>query len=260
MLFDWFTVAAQLVNFAILVWLLKRFLYRPVLEAMEAREKRVRDTVAAAEHQKAAAEEESKRLREQQDTLAAQKEALLEAARKEAAATRDELVAKARTDADASDVQRRSALDRDWQEFRAEFFHRTQGEALAIARQALRELADAGIEERMADAFLKRLTALDGDAKTQFQAAAHKSTRPLVVRSGFALPAPLRERLQQALTDQFAIQGEVQFETNPGIIAGIEVACDGHKVVWTFGDFLHSLEVNVRNLVEQEAKSHAGSA
>ena len=78
MLLDWFTVAAQIANFAILVWLLKRFLYRPVLDAMAAREKRVRETVAAADRQKAAAEEEANRLREQQDAFARQKEDLLE--------------------------------------------------------------------------------------------------------------------------------------------------------------------------------------
>ena len=73
MLIDWFTVAAQIANFAILVWLLKRFLYRPVLDAMAAREKRVRETVAAADRQKAAAEEEANRLREQQDAFAQEK-------------------------------------------------------------------------------------------------------------------------------------------------------------------------------------------
>ena len=41
MLIDWFTVSAQVVNFLILVWLLKRFLYRPILNAIDAREKRI---------------------------------------------------------------------------------------------------------------------------------------------------------------------------------------------------------------------------
>ena len=41
MLIDWFTVAAQVLNFLILVWLLKRFLYRPILDAIDAREKRI---------------------------------------------------------------------------------------------------------------------------------------------------------------------------------------------------------------------------
>ena len=39
MLIDWFTVIAQMLNFLILVWLLKRFLYQPILDAIDAREK-----------------------------------------------------------------------------------------------------------------------------------------------------------------------------------------------------------------------------
>ena len=36
---DWFTVVAQAINFLILVWLLKRFLYKPILHAIDEREK-----------------------------------------------------------------------------------------------------------------------------------------------------------------------------------------------------------------------------
>ena len=43
MTIDWFTVGAQIVNFIVLVWLLKRFLYKPVLAAIDAREKRIAD-------------------------------------------------------------------------------------------------------------------------------------------------------------------------------------------------------------------------
>ena len=43
MLIDWFTVGAQALNFLILVWLLKRFLYKPILDAIDAREKRIAD-------------------------------------------------------------------------------------------------------------------------------------------------------------------------------------------------------------------------
>jgi len=38
MLIDWFTVVAQVINFLILVWLMKRFLYKPILNAIAARE------------------------------------------------------------------------------------------------------------------------------------------------------------------------------------------------------------------------------
>jgi F-type H+-transporting ATPase subunit b len=55
MLIDWFTVGAQAINFIILVWLLKRFLYKPILDAVDAREKRVATELADADAKKAEA-------------------------------------------------------------------------------------------------------------------------------------------------------------------------------------------------------------
>jgi len=52
MLIDWFTVGAQVINFAILVWLLKRFLYKPILAAVDAREARIAAERAAADARK----------------------------------------------------------------------------------------------------------------------------------------------------------------------------------------------------------------
>ncbi len=57
--------------------------------------------------------------------------------------------------------------------------------------------------------------------------------------------------------EQLAPESEVQFETNPTLIAGIEVAFDGQKIAWTLEDFIHSLELSVGNLVEQETRAHA---
>ncbi len=48
MLIDWFTVGAQALNFLILVWLMKRFLYRPILHAIDAREKPIAGELADA--------------------------------------------------------------------------------------------------------------------------------------------------------------------------------------------------------------------
>ncbi|MHA3771451.1 F0F1 ATP synthase subunit B family protein [Verrucomicrobiota bacterium sgz303538] len=257
MLIDWFTVAAQIVNFVVLVWLLKRFLYRPVLAAMAAREQRVRETVAAADRQKAESETEAARLREQQAELARQKEALLKTARDEATAARDAMLAQARKEINARAGQWREALAREWKEFRAELAQRTQDEALAIARLALRELADTDIEERMTEAFLKKLAALEDEVKTQIQALAGSSTRPLLVRSGFPIAEPMCEKLRRALHEQFATMNDVQFETAPRVIAGIEVSFDGQKLAWTLDDFLHSLEANVNSLIQKETHADA---
>ena len=53
MLIDWFTVGAQTINFLILVWLMKRFLYKPILHAIDAREERIAKELADADAKKA---------------------------------------------------------------------------------------------------------------------------------------------------------------------------------------------------------------
>jgi F-type H+-transporting ATPase subunit b len=49
MSFDWTTFVLEVLNFLVLVWILKRFLYRPVLDALDARSARVREETARAE-------------------------------------------------------------------------------------------------------------------------------------------------------------------------------------------------------------------
>jgi F-type H+-transporting ATPase subunit b len=55
MLIDWFTVAAQVLNFVILVWLMKRFLYKPILHSIDEREKQVAAELSNADKKKAEA-------------------------------------------------------------------------------------------------------------------------------------------------------------------------------------------------------------
>ena len=58
MLLDWFTVGAQTLNFLVLVWLMKRVLYKPILDAIDAREKRIALALADAAAKKAEAQKE----------------------------------------------------------------------------------------------------------------------------------------------------------------------------------------------------------
>ena len=62
MLIDWFTVGAQALNFVVLVWLMKRFLYKPILDAIDAREKRIAAELADADAKKAEAQEGARRV------------------------------------------------------------------------------------------------------------------------------------------------------------------------------------------------------
>ncbi len=84
MLIDWFTVGAQAVNFLILVWLLKRFLYKPVLAAVDAREKKIAAQIADAAALDAKAQAERADLHQRSEALNREREGLLRKATEEA--------------------------------------------------------------------------------------------------------------------------------------------------------------------------------
>ncbi len=77
MLIDWFTVVAQIVNFLVLVWLLKRFLYKPILNAIDAREKRIASQVLKAQETEEVAKKERDAYQQKNEDLEKQKEVLL---------------------------------------------------------------------------------------------------------------------------------------------------------------------------------------
>src|ERR1035441_5979638 len=115
MLIDWFTVLAQVVNFLILVWLLKRFLYRPILDAIDAREKRIAKELADANAKKVEAQKESEEFQHKNEAFDQQRATLLSKATDEAKAERQRLFDEARKSADALSAKRQEALRIDAQ-------------------------------------------------------------------------------------------------------------------------------------------------
>ena len=113
MLIDWFTTGAQALNFIILVWLLKRFLYKPILNAVDAREKRIAAELADADAKKAEAREERDEFQHKNEAFEQQRAALLSKATDEAKAERQRLLGDARAAADALNAKRQQALKSD---------------------------------------------------------------------------------------------------------------------------------------------------
>jgi len=254
MLIDWFTVAAQAVNFLILVWLLKHFLYQPILDAIDAREKRIAAELADADAKKAEAQKERDAFRHRNDEFDQQRAALLSQATVEAKAERQRLLNEARSEADALSTKRQDALKREQQGLNDEITRRTREEVFAIARKTLSDLAGTSLEKRMSEVFSRRLRTLNDDTKEDLAEALNTASAPALVRSAFDLPAELRAAIQQTLNETFPGEVQVRFETAPEVISGIELTANGRKVAWSIADYLASLEKSVGELLREPSK------
>jgi F-type H+-transporting ATPase subunit b len=257
MLIDWFTVIAQVVNFLILVWLLKRFLYRPILDAIDAREKRITKELADADTKKAEARKERDEFQHKNEVFEQQRVALLNKATEEAKAERQRLLDEARQAADALSAKRQETLRNEAHNLNQAISRRAQQEVFAIARKALTDLATTGLEERMGEVFTRRLRALDGEAKEGFAEALKTASGPALVRSAFDLPAEQRAAIQNALNETFSAEIEVKFETAPDLVSGIELITKGQKMAWSIADYLALLEKGVDELLKTQSRPEA---
>jgi F-type H+-transporting ATPase subunit b len=257
MLIDWFTVAAQALNFLILVWLMKRFLYKPILNAIDAREKLIAKELADADAKKAEAQKEHEEFQKKNEEFDQQRAALLTKATDEAKTERERLLDDARKAADALSAKRQESLSHDAQNLNQAISRLTQKEVFAITRKALTDLATTSLEERMGEVFDRRLRELDGKSKSVLGDALRKNSEPALIRSTFDLPAAQRAAIQNALNETFSAEIHIRFETAPDLVSGIELTTNGQKVGWTIADYLASLEKGVGDLLKEKDKPEA---
>ncbi len=254
MLIDWFPVGAQAVNFLILVWLLKRFLYLPILKAIDAREKRIATELADADAKRAEARAERDEFTRKNEEFDQQREGLLRKAAEEAATERQRLVDAARKDAEILRAKQQESLQREYLTLNEEIARRTRTEVFAIARKTLAELAGADLEERMVDMFVRRLREPDVAAMAQGSTSSQATPVAVVVRSAFETTAAQRTLIENTLKDKLAPVA-VRFEVAPELIGGIEIIACGQKIAWSVADQLDALERDVDALLKSQQKA-----
>ena len=250
MLIDWFTVGAQALNFIILVWLLKRFLYKPILDAVDAREKRIAAELADADTKRADAQKERETFEHKNHDFDQHCAALLKKATAEAATERKRLLDEAGQAADALAAKRRDALQNEVVALDQAIRRLTQQEVFAIARKTLTDLASATLEHAMIDLFIHRLQELAPKARAEMAKATSEASDPAIVRSTFDLPEAQRDAVQKAVRDVFGTDGQLRFETAPEIVSGIELSAGGQKICWSIADYLAAMEQGVGALVQ----------
>ncbi|WP_129671814.1 F0F1 ATP synthase subunit B [Candidatus Chloroploca sp. Khr17] len=260
MLIDWFTVGAQVLNFLILVWLMRRFLYQPILNAIDAREKLIATKLASAAAKETDAQKEHDEFQHKNAEFDQQRAALLRNATDAAQAERQRLLDEAGKAAAALRAKWQKALRNEADALHHAISRRTQQEVFAIARKALSDLAGASLEERMVEVFTRRLHALNSSAKAGLGEALTTTADPVLVRSTFDLPAEPRAAIQQALNATFSADIPVRFETAPDLISGIELTTNGQKVAWNIAEYLDSLEKGVDEFLKTQGKPEAKAA
>jgi F-type H+-transporting ATPase subunit b len=248
MLIDWFTVAAQAINFLILVWLLKRYLYKPVLAAIDEREKRIAKLLQDAEMKKAEALKEQADFAHKNEEFENQRSALLMDATNAAKTERDKLFQAARKDSDDLRVKLEKAVEAGMDNLNQKLGTLAQDQVFSVTRKTLADLADVSLEERMTDLFLRKVHDMPDQDRNAFKSS-EGASKPALIRSAFELGPAQRTALEQGVRPLLPDGTNIEFETKPDLISGIELTSNGQKIAWTISGYLASLNEAVEKLL-----------
>ncbi len=256
MLIDWFTVGAQIVNFMVLVFLMRRFLFKPVLKAMQEREETIAQQFEEAEEKARNAETEAEDLRRQCRDIEEQREKVLTRARQEASALKLEWEDEARRQVQSARARWLEELTRQKQAFLRDLESRTREQVFSIARRTLEDLADADLERQMLEAFLRRLSHLGPEERQTLTEAVSESGNLVTISTSFPLAPEQRSRLQQAVRTELAADGaEIRFRQAPDLVSGLELTAGGRRLSWNLSSYLEAMEQELAQAIDDERAS-----
>jgi len=243
----WTTTIAQVVNFLILVLLMKYFLYGRITAAIDNRAKRIAAEQQDARTKQEEAEAIGQALEQKLAELEHDRAKRLEAAKAEAARLREELTQQAREEVGQAKARWQDALRQEQDQFMQSLRAEIGQQVCALSRDALARLASRDLESAMVDAFLSRLNT-DRDALRQLLEKADRGA--LTVRSAFEMPDGARTRIEQAITGGGRL-ARVLFEVDTDLLCGIELRAEGNAIGWSLEKYLGEVEEDFRKTLGQ---------
>lgn len=239
--FDWTSFVLEFVNFLLLVWLLKRFLYQPVLAVIEQR--RVADEQAQLAAQALSAQARSLKAEYEQRLVQADQER----ARAMAQLAQDMAEERGRRMATLdlvlqSEAQRRQALEASASATR-ELARERQALALAqrFATRLLAPLATPALEAALIELALRELQNLGAEQRAGLQAALAAGQTPVEVATAFALDGVQQAALTTALSELAGYPVEAVFTQDARLKAGLRINMGAWLMKLNLQDELESL-------------------
>jgi len=242
-LIDWFTVVAQIVNFLVLVALMKHFLYGRLVRAMDEREKRIAGQLAEAEQKSHDAEQRLEQIHVRTLEQERQRNEMMAQAQRDADLQRNQMVQDARESVRKLETKWHEDMERERKAFLEEFQRRAAGEILVTVRRALMDLAGSDLQSCAIQVFLEKLRCFD------VTVLGNLVKGELTVLSACELPEETRGQILQVLENRVARPVHLRFELAPEIAWGIELRGNGWRMGWSADSYIESLTESLEEAI-----------
>ena len=152
-----FTLFAQAVVFALFIWFTVKFVWPPLLRAIEARQKQIADGLAAAEQGRKSLEASSKQAEQAIQEARARAAEIVAQAEKRGAQMVEEAKSHAKAEGDRDKAAAKAEIQQEVQRAREQLREQVAALAVAGAEKILRREVDAKAHAELLDGIKKQL-------------------------------------------------------------------------------------------------------
>lgn len=245
---NWTTVILEIVNFLVLVWILKHFLYRPVLQVIEQRRRRVEASLAEARQR----QEQAEQLRSQYDNrLAAwqkEKATARESLQRELQQQRRQALDDLETSLAQAREKARVLEDKRWRELTDQAERRGLELGARFAGRLLQRLAGPELEARILSLLEESLSELPEAQRETLRRAARGTEEGVRVETAYAPTPAQREAIEHAVQTLFGAGARCDFRRAPDLIAGLRLSLGDWSIGLNLGDELKGFADTARDV------------
>lgn len=229
------TFVAQIVNLAILIFLLYKILYKPLLNAIDQREQRITEQTNKAYNDMLLAEDKLKQIEKQKQEIETKRSEIITAAMKEADALKADLENQARLEINKKRDAWMNELDVEKSNLEAELRTMIVDNFNNFSKKALKDLADTNLENQIVLVLDKKFNSLSKEEKEKIT----NSEKCEIVHS-FELDDVKRKAILQFAKNCLKIEEEnVSWRKNDTLVCGIEVIANGNVLSWNLNEYLN---------------------
>lgn len=249
---DAITLVAQVINLLLLIWLLKRFLYTPILKAVDARQAKIAQQLDEARRQAEQAKGEQQLYADKVNALENQRQMLIKEARTQADALRESMVEKAKTDIAYAHRRWKDDLMLQKQGFEDSLIDTIVQQFDVFANGALTQLAGVSLHQLMTDEFLRRLAALSVREKRSFE----KATQATGALTLWMAQLDNKARLVKAVEKTLDLKGiRLSVKEDKTLMSGVSLVAGEVVLSWNLKDYMahfkSQLDANLTQKIEQ---------
>lgn len=220
---NWSTFLLEIINFLVLVWILKRFLYRPILSVLDKRRKSIEENLNEATNRHTQAIELEQQYKKRLEDWALEKQQLKEVLQNEIQTERTRRLEQLQTEL-ANEREKAAVVEqRHLAESLRQYQENAHEQGARFASQLLTAVANDELESRLFDLLIKTFDELDEEQQMTLVNACQSASEIISVISAYTLSETQHEQLELKLSTLCKQSVKINYEQDPQLLAGLRI-------------------------------------